>query len=60
MGRVEIPAYADRWMRGDRYGEIVAIRTLKSGEHAGREAFTVLLDRSGAYRTYPADDCRPI
>ena len=26
MTRVEIPAYTDRWMMGDRYGEIVGIK----------------------------------
>ena len=25
--RVQIPAYTDRWMMGDRYGEIVKIVT---------------------------------
>lgn len=58
--RVQIPAYTDRWMMGDRFGEVVAIRALVKGEHAGREAYTVLLDRSGAHRTYLADDCRPV
>jgi hypothetical protein len=23
--RVQIPAYTDAWMRGDRYGEVIAI-----------------------------------
>jgi hypothetical protein len=25
MTRVQIPAYTDHWMRGDRYGEIVRV-----------------------------------
>jgi hypothetical protein len=25
MTRVQIPAYTDRWMMGDRYGEIVSM-----------------------------------
>jgi len=26
MTRVQIPAYTDRWMMGDRFGEIVKVR----------------------------------
>lgn len=23
--RVQVPAYTDRWMRGDRYGELISV-----------------------------------
>lgn len=41
--RVQIPAYTDRWMRGDRYGEVVNRRN----GHLGRPPeVRVLLDKS--------------
>jgi len=35
--RVQIPAYTDRWMMGDRFGEIEKISTLRP-KHAVRAA----------------------
>jgi hypothetical protein len=29
MTRVQIPAYTDRWMMGDRYGEIVKVTKMR-------------------------------
>lgn len=29
--RVQIPAYTDRWMMGDRYGDLLKITTKKDG-----------------------------
>ena len=29
--RVQIPAYTDHWMRGDRFGEVVRISRMKPG-----------------------------
>jgi hypothetical protein len=44
MTRVQIPAYTDRWMMGDRYGEIVKV--IKRGKINGRAAIL----HSGAWR----------
>jgi hypothetical protein len=44
--RVQIPAYTDRWMMGDRYGEIVNVtKTIRNGEAV--EIAHVKLDKSG-------------
>jgi hypothetical protein len=42
--RVEIPAYTDRWMMGDRYGEIVKEGRRNKG---GALIVHVRLDKSG-------------
>lgn len=47
--RVEVPAYTDDWMRGDRYGTVW-------GYHNG--VLTVKLDKSQQMHTYIARDCR--
>ena len=60
--RVQIPAYTDRWMMGDRYGEVVKIvrkRANAKGE-AGREVAHVKLDKSGKVMTFWYDDCTPV
>jgi hypothetical protein len=65
MTRVQIPAYTDRWMMGDRYGEVVKIvkgrkSTLKAlGEEAYRreEVAHVKLDKSGKTVRVILDDC---
>jgi hypothetical protein len=58
--RVQIPAaYADRWMMGDRYGEIVKVvrnRAKARGEE-GREIAHVKLDKSGKTFTFWLDEC---
>lgn len=47
--RVEIPAYTDAWMRGDRYGTVVRKIT--------RTHMTVVkLDKSGRERRYLTAD----
>ncbi len=53
--RVQIPAYTDRWMMGDRFGEVVAFRgtTDKPIAH-------VKLDKSGKVIRVIADDCEII
>lgn len=58
--RVEIPAYTDRWMMGDRCGEVVGAFVLEEGEHEGAEVFRVRLDKSGKVVRVLADDCRII
>lgn len=61
--RVQIPAYADLWMRGARFGEIARVieggRYLDPRDPRGRTLFLVRLD--AAPRRAPrfiADDCR--
>jgi hypothetical protein len=57
--RVQIPAYADRWMMGDRHGEIVKI-TRSKVPHNGQdhpEIAHVKLDISGKTMRYLLDDC---
>jgi hypothetical protein len=50
--RVEIPAYIDAWMRGDRYGEIVAFN-----RHG---LAIVLLDKSQKRLHCEVDELRPV
>jgi hypothetical protein len=52
--RVEIPAYTDRWMMGDRCGDVVKVtKARKNRQVAGdtgfaqREVAHVKLDKSG-------------
>lgn len=49
--RVEIPAYMDSWMRGDRYGEVT--RTYQDVYH-------VKLDKSGRTIRVIASDCKEV
>lgn len=68
--RVQIPAYTDRWMMGDRYGEIVKVtrqwvkQTLASGRTVstrdGDEIATVKLDVSGRTVRVILADCTPV
>jgi hypothetical protein len=73
MTRVQIPAYTDRWMMGDRYGEIIRISRfrraskgagvraalLTSARHSGDgvEIAVVKLDKSGKTVRVILDDC---
>lgn len=52
--RVQIPAYTDRWMMGDRYGEVVKV-TGRIGEKIAH----VRLDKSGKTVRVVYADCRP-
>jgi len=50
--RVQLYPATDRWMRGDKYGEIVAISTrcrsyLDPKDWRNGRTFTVKMDRSG-------------
>jgi len=54
--RVEIPAYTDHWMKGDRYGMIVK----QSKTVDNRLILHVLLDKSGKTTKVMSDDCRDI
>jgi hypothetical protein len=65
--RVQIPAYTDRWMMGDRYGEVVKTsrygkvgtraRLLTGARSADIEIATVLLDKSGKTVRVILNDC---
>ena len=67
--RVEIPAYTDRWMMGDRCGDVVrfsksrpanAVRAalLTRHPHVAREIAHVKLDISGTTVRVILDDCK--
>lgn len=49
--RVEIPAHTDSWMRGDRFGTVVAL---------GPVYARVYMDRSGAVLRFRAEDLKPV
>lgn len=56
--RVEIPTYTDRWIRGDRYGEVVGARgTTPEGDP---ESYRVLLDKSQVAVWVNASQCKPV
>lgn len=54
--RVEIPAYTDRWMRGDRYGVVTGIHENASPNKG--DCWMVKLDKSRATIKVYAIDCR--
>jgi hypothetical protein len=61
--RVQIPAYTDRWMMGDRYGEVVNIvrdRCEHRASGLGREIARVKLDKSGKIVRVLLDDCTEV
>jgi hypothetical protein len=51
--RVELHPATDRWMMGDRFGEIVALQT-------GPEWVRVKLDKSGDRLWFNAADLMPV
>ena len=53
--RLQIPAYTDRWMMGDRFGDLV--KTTGSGEAAVAH---VKLDKSGKTIRVALDDCEVV
>jgi hypothetical protein len=58
LPRVQIPTYSDRWIRGDRFGEIVETKIVKlNGEDT--EVAAVKLD-SGVTRWYTLADCEVV
>jgi hypothetical protein len=60
--RVELPAYTDRWMMGDRYGTVVNTSTVPqtSRLYPGRTVLHIQLDKSGKTVKALSDDCRDI
>jgi len=70
--RVQIPAYTDRWMMGDRYGAVVRV-SRRRPKHAVRAALLtanpwmrdreiahVKLDKSGKTIRVILDDCEVV
>lgn len=68
--RVQIPAYTDRWMMGDRYGEVVGTGRLRKRDVEGKlyypsdnelgksgDIYKVKLDKSGVVVKVLCDDC---
>ena len=70
--RVQIPAYTDRWMMGDRYGEIVKVTKAKASRAGIRAALLtnvrfvtteiahVKLDKSGKTVRVILADCEVV
>ena len=69
--RVQIPAYTDRWMMGDRYGEVLAVTKKRTGfppycfvsaDAKGTyiEVARVKLDKSGKIVRVFYADCTPV
>lgn len=55
--RVQIPAYTDRWMMGDRYGEVVKVTKSRKPGTRGEDIAHVKLDKSGKTYRVILDDC---
>lgn len=53
--RLQIPAYTDQWMQGDRFGELIKISKSKFGDEIAR----VKLDISGKIAYFLMKDCTP-
>ena len=72
MIRVQIPAYHDRWMMGDRFGTLMKTAVAKRGQLGARAALLtdrrfgevvvayVKLDKSGKTVKVILDDCEGI
>lgn len=58
--RVEIPAYTDRWMMGDRYGVVLGAFVMDDGPHEGEEIARVKLDKSGKVVRVVYADCKEV
>jgi len=63
--RVQIPVYTDRWMMGDRYGEVVKtskqVRRVSHDQHREwREIAHIKLDKSGKTVRVWLDDCTEV
>ncbi len=65
--RVQIPVYTDRWMMGDRYGEVVKVTKARKNRkvtgdtgYAQREVAHVKLDISGKTLRFLLADCTEV
>lgn len=54
--RVQIAAFYDRWMMGDRYGEVVRVYKARIGTTMAK----VKMDKSGKVCQFPLDDITPV
>ena len=54
--RLQIPAYTDRWMMGDRFGELLRVSKHKQGDFK-YEVAHVRLDKSGKVVRVLLQDC---
>jgi len=58
--RVQIPAYTDRWMMGDRYGSVMKVTRGPNNSVFRREIAHVKLDISGKTVRVFLDDCTEV
>jgi hypothetical protein len=61
--RVQIPAYTDRWMMGDRYGDVMRVTVTRKQNGSlpiGTELAHVKLDISGKTVRVLLDDCTEV
>lgn len=63
--RVQIPAWSDQWMQGDRFGELVKVtkykpRAKRGKEDPWREIAHVKLDISGRTVRFNIEDCTEV
>lgn len=58
--RVQIPVYTDRWMMGDRYGEVVKTTISRKPGTRGSEIAHVKLDKSGKVYRVLLSDCTEV
>ena len=54
--RVQIPAFYDRWMMGDRFGEVIRVYKAR----VGTEMAKVKMDVSGKVCQFPLDELTPV
>ena len=57
--RVEVPAWTDRWMRGDRFGEVVT-RPTRGGRPVMIGTWFVRMDKSGQLVGFGSDALRVV
>jgi RNase P/RNase MRP subunit p29 len=55
--RVQVPAYTDTWMKGDRYGKVVNVTMHRENNTPYAH---VMMDKSNRTIKFVADDCEPI
>ena len=61
--RVQIPAYTDQWMMGDRYGDLIKITKAKITTDRWGDPLRVAhvkLDKSGKTVRFILDDCTEV
>ncbi len=56
--RMQIPAYTDRWMMGDRYGDLIRVSTSRTCDRF--QIAHIKLDKSGKTVRVILDDCTPV